>query len=101
MVSDDGIILALVGMVEVYRELGTNLSRDVAIEVLFATVAQGRVARFERKAKVLAEMNHPNIAIICGLDITATNVRATSEEEANETTTMDNFVARSGSFDPS
>jgi hypothetical protein len=55
MVSDDGIILALVGMVEVYRELGTNLSRDVAIEVLFATVAQGRVARFERKAKVLDE----------------------------------------------
>lgn len=101
MVSDDGIILALVGMVEVYRELGTNLSRDVAIEVLLATLAQDRVARFERKAKVLVAMNRPNIAIICGLDITATNVRATSEEEANETTTMDNFVARSGSFDPS
>jgi hypothetical protein len=46
-------------------------------------------------------MNHPNITIIDGLNITATNVRATGEEEANETTTMDNFVGRSGSFDPS
>jgi hypothetical protein len=101
MASDDGIILALVGIGDVHRELDTNLSRDVAIEVLLAALGQDCVARFECNAKVLAAMNHPNITIIDGLNITATNVRATGEEEANETTTMDNFVGRSGSFDPS
>jgi len=101
MVSEDGIILGLVGMGEVYREHDTNLSRDVAIEVLLAALAHDCLARFERKAKVLAAMNHPNIAIIHGLKITATNVRATIEEEAYETTPMDNLVPHSGSCDPS
>jgi serine/threonine protein kinase len=78
-VSDDGIIRALVGMGEVYREHDTKLSREVAIEVLLAALAPDRLARFERKAKVLAAMNHPSSALFHGLKITATSVCATSE----------------------
>jgi len=66
------------GMGEVYRAHDKNLARDVAIKVLPAALAQDpdRLARFEREAKVLAAMNHPNIAIIYGLEYTATNARA-------------------------
>jgi serine/threonine protein kinase len=58
------------GMGEVYRARDTKLDRDVAIKVLPAALAQhpDRLARFERKAKVLASLNHPNIAIIHGLE---------------------------------
>ncbi len=58
------------GMGEVYRARDTTLDRDVAIKVLpeaFAT-DQERLARFEREAKVLASLNHPNIAAIYGLE---------------------------------
>jgi serine/threonine-protein kinase len=51
-------------MGEVYRARDTRLDRVVALKVLpelFATDAE-RVARFEREAKVLASLNHPNIA---------------------------------------
>jgi serine/threonine protein kinase/Tol biopolymer transport system component len=58
------------GMGEVYRATDTNLGRQVAIKVLPEAFAQDaeRVARFEREAKVLASLNHPNIAIIHGLE---------------------------------
>src|SRR6202521_3575150 len=58
------------GMGEVYRARDTKLDRDVAIKVLPAALAQhpDRLARFEREAKVLAALNHPNIAIIHGLE---------------------------------
>jgi eukaryotic-like serine/threonine-protein kinase len=58
------------GMGEVYRATDTNLGRDVAIKVLPEAFAQDpeRIARFEREAKVLASLNHPNIAIIHGLE---------------------------------
>src|SRR5712691_11209778 len=58
------------GMGEVYRARDTKLGRDVAIKVLPAALAQNpdRLARFEREAKVLAALNHPNIAIIHGLE---------------------------------
>jgi serine/threonine protein kinase/Tol biopolymer transport system component len=58
------------GMGEVYRARDTRLDRDVAIKVLPAPVAQHpeRLARFEREAKVLAALNHPNIATIHGLE---------------------------------
>ena len=58
------------GMGEVYRAEDTNLSREVAIKVLpeqFTKDPQ-RLARFEREAKFLASLNHPNIAAIYGLE---------------------------------
>ena len=58
------------GMGEVYRAEDINLSRDVAIKVLpeqFTKDPQ-RLARFEREAKLLAQLNHPNIAAIYGLE---------------------------------
>ena len=57
-------------MGEVYRATDTNLGRDVAIKVLpdgFAQDAE-RLARFEREARTLASLNHPNIAIIHGVE---------------------------------
>ncbi len=58
------------GMGEVYRARDPRLGRDVAIKVLPAAVARDpeRLARFEREAKVLAALNHPNIATIYGLE---------------------------------
>ena len=58
------------GMGEVYRARDMKLDRDVAIKVLPAALAQDpeRLARFEREAKVLAALNHPNIAQIYGLE---------------------------------
>ena len=58
------------GMGEVYRARDTNLDRDVAIKVLpeAFTFDPDRLARFEREAKVLASLNHPNIGAIYGLE---------------------------------
>src|SRR5262245_3217965 len=57
-------------MGEVYRARDTKLDREVAIKILPEAVAVDaeRVARFRREAKVLASLNHPNIAIIHGLE---------------------------------
>jgi eukaryotic-like serine/threonine-protein kinase len=67
---DIGARIGAGGMGEVYRAKDTNLGRDVAIKVLPDAFAQDpeRLARFEREAKTLASLNHPNIAIIHGLE---------------------------------
>lgn len=58
------------GMGEVYRAHDAKLERDVAIKILPEAVAADpeRKARFEREAKTLAALNHPNIAHIYGLE---------------------------------
>jgi len=58
------------GMGEVYRARDTHLDRDVAIKVLpqdFSADTE-RLARFEREAKLLAQLNHDNIASIYGFE---------------------------------
>src|SRR5215831_4968126 len=58
------------GMGEVYKAHDTKLDRDVAVKVLPAAVSQDpdRLARFEREARVLASLNHPNIAQIYAVE---------------------------------
>jgi serine/threonine-protein kinase len=58
------------GMGEVYLANDSKLDRKVAIKILPETVTRDmeRVARFEREAKLLASLNHPNIAAIHGFD---------------------------------
>src|SRR5258706_9710819 len=58
------------GMGEVYKARDTKLNREVAIKVLPQVLARDpeRLARFEREAKVLASLNHPNIAHIYGVE---------------------------------
>ena len=54
------------GMGEVYRAHDERLDRDVAIKVLREAVAQDadRLSRFEREAKAVAKIDHPNILAI-------------------------------------
>ena len=58
------------GMGEVYRARDRKLDREVAIKILPEALAADpeRIARFEREAKTLAALNHPNIAHIYGLE---------------------------------
>ena len=58
------------GMGEVWQARDATLDRDVALKVLpeAFTSDPDRLARFEREAKVLASLNHPNIGSIYGLE---------------------------------
>jgi serine/threonine protein kinase len=58
------------GMGEVYRARDTKLGRDVAVKLLpeiFVSDAD-RVSRLEREARLLAVLNHPNVAAIFGFE---------------------------------
>ena len=61
------------GMGEVYRATDTHLGRDVAIKVFPDAFSHdaNRLARFEREARTLAALNHPNIAAVYGLEKSA------------------------------
>ncbi|HET7252021.1 MAG TPA: protein kinase [Gemmatimonadales bacterium] len=54
------------GMGAVYRARDTRLGRDIALKVLPADLATdpGRLARFEREARTVAGLNHPNIVVL-------------------------------------
>ena len=58
------------GMGEVWKALDVSLQREVAIKSLPDTLAldPDRLSRLEREAKLLAAINHPNIAAIHGLE---------------------------------
>jgi eukaryotic-like serine/threonine-protein kinase len=81
------------GMGEVYRARDTNLGRDVAIKVLPEAFARDpdRMARFGREAKLLASLNHSNIASIYGLE-TSGNSRALVMELAEGPTLADRIA---------
>ena len=66
------------GMGEVWRAEDEKLGREVALKVLPEEFAQDpeRMARFEREAKVLASLNHPNIAHLYGLESVNTQMAA-------------------------
>ena len=65
------------GMGEVYRATDTKLARTVALKVLSPALTGDAdyMARFTREAHILASFNHPNIAMIYGLEDTG-SVRA-------------------------
>src|SRR6058998_1590459 len=58
------------GMGEVYRARDPRLGRDVALKVLPEGFARdtGRLARFEREARTVAGLNHPNIITLFSIE---------------------------------
>ena len=83
-------ILSAIGagcMGEVYQAHDTKLGRDVAIKVLPEAFAHDpeRLSRFQREAKMLASLNHPNIATIHGLEQSGDTSYLVMEQVAGET----------------
>jgi Tol biopolymer transport system component/tRNA A-37 threonylcarbamoyl transferase component Bud32 len=75
------------GMGEVYRAHDSRLGRDVALKVLPEIFAadSDRVVRFQREARVLAALNHPNIGAIYGLEEFGSNCALVMELVPGET----------------
>ena len=65
-----GELLGVGGMGEVYLARDSKLGREVAIKVLPEEFSRDtdRLERFEREARTLASINHPNIAVLHGLE---------------------------------
>ncbi|MCL4838255.1 MAG: serine/threonine-protein kinase [Thermoanaerobaculia bacterium] len=82
------------GMGEVWRATDTKLKREVAIKVVPAAFAEDaeRLARFEREAQLLAQLHHPHIASIFGLE-EADGVRALVMELVDGPTLADRMEA--------
>jgi len=82
------------GMGEVYRARDTKLGREVALKLLpeSFTADPERLARFRREARVLASLQHPNIAGIFGLEEDAGRVFLTMELAAG--TDLSERIAR-------
>src|SRR5918994_419481 len=74
------------GMGEVYRARDTTLDRDVALKILPDSFASDpdRLMRFEREAKTLASLNHPNIAAIYGIEDNALVMELVEGEDLSE-----------------
>src|SRR6185503_17850666 len=77
------------GMGDVYQASDSKLGRDVAIKFLPESFAcdNERVARFDREARVLASLNHPNIAAIYGMEQAASRKFLVMELVEGETLT--------------
>jgi serine/threonine protein kinase/Tol biopolymer transport system component len=75
------------GMGDVYQASDSKLGRDVAIKFLPESFARDseRVLRFEREARVLASLNHPNIAAIYGMEQAASRQFLVMELVGGET----------------
>src|SRR5580658_9778373 len=86
------------GMGEVYRARDTKLGRDVAIKALPEAFARDpeRLSRFQREAKTLASLNHPNIANIYGLEENAGSSYLVMELVPGDT--LANRIKRDGAF---
>src|SRR5271163_2572586 len=69
-----GELIGKGGMGEVYRARDTKLQRDVAVKVLPAALVHDaeRLSRFQNEARMLAALNHPNIAAIYGFEQSGT-----------------------------
>ncbi len=82
-----GKLIGAGGMGHVYRAHDTELNRDVAVKVLSPAFANDadRLARFAREARVLASLNHPNIAQIHGLQSSGVVTGIVMELVAGET----------------